>query len=127
MSTVFLFTWLAYILGGDAHYAYYVYFIMNINLLLVRLYFLKTMIGLKPFSFVRNVLVPIIGVAVFSCLIPYLITVQYEPSTIRLISNIGACMILTCLSIFFLGLKKQERTLIISNIKNKIYGKKLFK
>lgn len=123
MSTVFLFTWLAYILGGDAQYAYYVYFIMNINLLLVRLYFLKTMINLEPLSFISNVFIPVIAVTILSCLIPYYITTQFEPSIIRLVTNTIACVFFSCFSIFFFGLKKQERTLIINNIKNKIHGK----
>lgn len=127
MSSVFLLTWIAYSVGGAAEYAYYVYFIMNINLLFVRLYFLKTMIGLKPMAFVKNVLVRVIAVSFVSLLMPYVITQYCEASILRLIINTIVCLFSACISILFVGLNDKERVSILKFIKIKIYGKLLFK
>lgn len=127
MSTIFLLTWLAYEVGGSAQFAYYIYFIMNVNLLFVRLIFLKTMVGLKPVSYVKNVFLRILAVVAFSLLPPYLITCQFAPSSIRLIINIAICIIITFVSVYFVGLNNQERNSTVILIKNKIYGKLLRK
>ncbi len=90
--------------------------------LFVRLYMLRSMIGIKPFEFLRKVYLNVIVVTVISFVVPYFVNSWFETSLINFISVTLLSVVYTLVVIYFIGCNTEERALVlrqVEKIKNK--------
>lgn len=120
---IFPFTYIAYINGLSVESAYIIHITIFIAQLICRLYLLKKMIKLKIKYFWLQTLVKDIKVAIISSILPLLLFFIIPKSLIRFFILFVICIISTGISIYFLGMVKEERIIIKQYIK-KIKHKK---
>lgn len=92
--------------------------------LFIRLLFMRKMISLSIISFIKNVIFPITGVTLTSIWFPIL---YHYYSNGNLINTLICCLIsflVVCISIYTIGLSKQERNVVINIIKSRIVHNK---
>lgn len=120
---IFPFTYIAYINGLPVESAYIIHIIIFIIQLICRLYLLKKMIRLRIIYFWNQTLVKDVKVVIISSILPLLLFFIIPQSLIRFIILLVISMISTGISIYFLGMAKDERIIIKQYIK-KIRHKK---
>lgn len=84
--------------------------------LFARLYFIKHLLNISPMEYFVNVLLRCIFVALVSITIPLLITLMYEDSIVRLILVTIISAISTIVTIYFIGINKEEKMLASKSI-----------
>lgn len=114
-------TFLAFKLGASLYYAYYIYFIIYTILLFVRLYMIKDLIYLSGKLFIKKVILNVLLVTLLSLPAPLLIVYIQTVSFIRLIEVCILSFLSILIVVLFVGMEKQERTSIISIIKQKLH------
>lgn len=114
-------TFLAFKLGASLYYAYYIYFIVYTILLFVRLYMIKDLIYLSGKLFIRKVILNVLQVTLLSLPAPLSIVYIQTASFIRLIEVCILSFLSILIVVLFVGMEKQERTSIISIIKQKLH------
>lgn len=82
-----------------------------------RLLFLRKMVQLPFFSFIREVYLNVIIVTILSAIIPSAIHIYIENTTFRFLAVCISAVLTSALTIYWVGLKKEERALAISYIK----------
>lgn len=107
-------------LGYSPDSAIYASIFISIICLGLRLYMLKRMVSLNPLYFLKNVVLNVAIVAVFSMIIPFFIIVNVEEGFIRFFSNSIVCILGASLSICFIGFSKEERLYFYDVMKRKI-------
>ena len=113
--------WIFFAYGAAPQYAYYTYIAIKITVLITRMFLLKNMVGLNVDMYVKNVFAPIMITSIVA-ITPTIILYNYlDESIIRLFITIIVSVICTSTSILFLGMTRNERSLILSKIKNIIY------
>ena len=70
------------------------------------------MIGMPVGMYVRNVLLRIIPITIFSFMIPYVLVIFMEPSLLRLILTLISSIIVECVAVWFIGLDKDEKIFV---------------
>lgn len=106
-------TWLFFKYGAPVVSTYYIYIIIKILVLFVRMILMQKMINLKVSLYIKGVFLPIIFTSVVA-VIPALIIVNYlQPTYIRLLLTFIVSCISTALSALFIGMTKHERQVII--------------
>lgn len=119
--SVFPLTWLAFLFGYKAEVAYVIFIIIYFIIIFARLYVMKGLIGFPPFLFVHKVLFPILLVATLSLLLPILFTSLFDrEGFLRFILVTIICSLSVALSVFIIGLDKNETNVVLNTIKNKI-------
>lgn len=91
--------------------------------LFLRLYFLKSMVGLQTKRFISNVLYNILIVTIFSCIIPIFVQIYLKNDFIEFFIVTLVCVFGTLVCIFFIGLNYNERIFIIEKINNSLIRK----
>lgn len=96
-------------LGGNPESVYYIYGIISLVLIIVRLHLLNTIIGFNIKSYLKEVIYPIFLVVLFSSLLPVLIKTNFNSDFKNFItSSLFSCFcVLT--STYFFGINKLER------------------
>ena len=95
---------------------------LSLITLILRLVFLKKMIDLNVFIFLRSVIIPVLFVTFLSFLLLYSLYLYVGRSTNFLECIYVSCciMLINIFLIFFVGLKKSEKTTIFNLIKNRL-------
>lgn len=119
---VFPLTWFAFYLGASPVWAYIIYSSIYFVLIFVRIYLVKDLIYLKWSRFIRDVLIKCLIVTLASLFLPMLIYHVQSPSISRLIEILITGFLSTAISIYILGLEKNERFFINDYIKRKWTG-----
>lgn len=84
--------------------------------LFVRLWMLKSMVNLYVVEFIRNVLLNVLLVVLFSIILPGLVYLIMEDGLYRLMSVIVLSLFSSSVIILFIGCNKQERIFVIDKI-----------
>lgn len=114
-------TYLVFIMGGSPISAYYVYFIIYLVLMFLRLFLIKDLIKLKARTYIKNVYLIVVLVTLVALVAPSLICLFQKDSILRFIEVCCISSISTAASIYYLGLTSNERKTIIGLVKSKIY------
>lgn len=114
-------SWIAFSLGGKVEMAYYLFILIKALTLVVRMFLMQNMIGLKVKMFFLRVLLPIISTT-FIAVIPSIIIVKVMlPSYLRLAISLVVGVIMVGFSSFFIGMYSNERRAILRWAKKLIY------
>ena len=108
-----------YKVGFPPEFGYVATIITSIICLIARLYLLKEMVKLSIRAFFKDVLISIIIVTIIAFLIPIISRTILEPGVTRLFVVLGVSIASTILSILLFGISSEERSTLISIIKNK--------
>jgi hypothetical protein len=109
--------WIAFSLGATPLYAYYIYVFVKIAALIARMFLMEEMVNLKPSTYVRHALLPVILTSLVALLIPVTLHVVMAPSFLRLIIVTIVSVVSVVLSALYLGMTSGERTMILSTCK----------
>lgn len=121
--SVFPFTYIGFKIGIQVESAYVVYIFINSTLIIVRMLFLKKLVGLLPRLFVGSVLLPVMIVTTTSSLLPLLVHNCMDSSYVRLISVCIVSFLSACMIIYLVGLTKGERAFLIGAVRSFICKK----
>lgn len=102
-------TLISYLLGGNVFYAYYSYLITYVIVNIVRLFFMKAILGFSPKMFVDNVIYKIGLVALSAFIIPAILSNIIENSICCFFIVLISSIITTTVTIWLLGLDSKER------------------
>ena len=117
---VFPLTWLAFKLGGDAVWAYIIFFITYFVLIFVRIYLVKDLIQMPWMLYIKEVLV-VCAVVLLLAIIPPLAIYMLMPSSLwRLLLLCLVSFASNCLVIYWMGLRPVERDMVNGLLKKYI-------
>lgn len=111
-------TWIAFFMGASVIYAYYIYIIVKVSVLVARLYLLRDMLGFDPKVFIKKVYFRIIPVTMISLALPLLITCYMSASFIRLFVTTSVSVASVGIASLYVGMTRGERDVIMSKISN---------
>lgn len=106
--------------------ALFVVLIFDILGHVIALIIFKTLVTFSITDYFKKVIAPILEIIIISLLISYPIHLFLEESFLRLLLTLAACWICTGLSIYYIGLEKHERKMLIQlskSIKSRIFIK----
>lgn len=112
--------WCFFAMGALPEYAYYTYIAVKITVLIVRMFLLESMVGLKVSMYLRNVFVPIILTTILAIICPITLSFYLEQSLLRLMIIVTTSIISVSLCALYIGMTKGERNVIISKVQNMI-------
>lgn len=110
------FSYLGYKTGFPVETSYFIHITIFALQLVARLFLLKNMTGLQINYFVKNSILKGSYVTLLSIILPLLITTWLPPSFQRLILTITASTLSICISIYFIGIGPEEKSILRSNI-----------
>lgn len=84
--------------------------------LYLRLLFMRKMVSLSLLQYFKKVLLPILGVVTCVIIAPIVLHIYIEQSFINVILLIALSLFLSLLSIFIVGLSRNERTFVLKTI-----------
>lgn len=108
------------LMGAPAYYVFVVHLAMECVAQFGRMYILKDLINLRIKDYFITVYIPSILIALVSLVPPLLINNYMEGGVLRLFVTIIVSAISVCLSFFAIGLRKQEKVVIINYVKSRI-------
>ncbi len=114
-------TFVLFRLGCPAYYAIVVSIIIEFFLLFIRLIFLKKMIKLQIFAYVRHVLCP--SFICISLSIPLCIGIAYlfrEQVLFNFVCSFVCCLGITCVIALFIGFSKKQQAKLLNIVKVKM-------
>lgn len=117
---VFPFSWIAFYIGFEPQVAYMLYLIIYSILLFVRLYLLRDMVNLPIMMYVREVIFKIVPVMSICFIFSFLMIIAMPEGIMRLMIVCAFNIIITSLTVYYLGLSKGEKLYIKEVINNKI-------
>lgn len=116
----FPFSYILLRLGASAEMTVIVNIAIQATLLFVRLLLIKPMIALSIRQFVRNSVLPIIGVTIISAVLPLAWKYYSNPTSVNSLITMFLALFTSLLSIIYVGMKKTERTKVKQVIISKI-------
>ena len=123
MIMVFPVTYLFFKIGMPAYFAYVVFGVAVTLRIVVELYFLQKFIKLSPLYFIRKVIKP--SFVVSACaLLPFILQLRMDESLLRLMIIVMLSLLWSAFCVFFVGMNKDERKIVINKVKNIILKKK---
>lgn len=118
---VFPLTWLAFELGAPSESTYIAFIIVYTVVEIVRLWLMKEQLNFPVSMFMREVIIKIIIVVVFSVILPIIFIHYFESSMLRVVLSIIICLTSSIISINLFGLTEVERVQIVNIAKKKIH------
>lgn len=115
---VFPLTWIAFKLGFPVSSTYWIFFIIYFTLIFLRIYLVKDLIHINPFMYLKEVVLKGLIVALLSFSIPVSLSFSLSSSIGRLFLIILVSFTCSTLSIYIVGLDKEERFYVVSNLRN---------
>ena len=100
----------------------YIAIVIAVICLFLRLLLLRKMIGLSMQDFIMKVLTSVF-VSIITFSVPYFLTFQLEESFVRLLAISIVSLTTSTLSIYFLGISKEERQFLIHQIQSRIISR----
>lgn len=113
-------SYLAYYFGGEPETTYYIYLVLSVFLIYIRLYIVKRLVSLSIISFIKNVIIPCLIVTLASFIIPMFIYKCMNEGLTRLLIMCTSSILFSLFVIFILGLKRTEKQWIINMIQLKM-------
>lgn len=115
-SLVFPLTWIAYEFGSPVYVTYLIYFGVYLLLIFVRLYIMKGLLNFPVTLFVKLVLLRLVVVTPVAFLVPGLIVYCMDDSLERFFLCCVISILSTCLSVYVLGLEREERKIFFNKV-----------
>ena len=109
---VFPLTWLAYKLGGDAVWAYIIFFITYFVLIFVRIYLVKDLIHMPWILYIKDVLLICAKVLLLAVIPPLAIYLLMPSSLLRLFLLCIVSFLSSGLVMCWVGLRTEERQMV---------------
>ncbi|MGM9825353.1 MAG: lipopolysaccharide biosynthesis protein [Paludibacteraceae bacterium] len=106
-------------LGLSPVYCFVVRVLINLLTHIVRIFYLKRIMDFPSLVYLRDVMIPICLVTMGSVILPIALYMPGLPLW-RLCGSIIISMIVTIVIIWFVGMKKEERIMIMVTLKNKL-------
>lgn len=107
-------SYFAYRLGYPPESTYYIYLVLSVFLLFIRLYIVSGLVSLSITSFMSNVMMPCMVVSIVSLIIPILIFLLMSEGFSRLLIMCVCCFAFSLVAVFLFGLNKAEKKWIIN-------------
>lgn len=118
---IFFLSWLLVNFGYDAYIVYVVAIVINLIMFYVRLYLVSGLIGLQTKLYIREVVKPLLLVAILTSLLIFSTKLVFPKSLIYSLINMSLCIIISSILMFYIGLDKKSRlkygTLILNKFK----------
>lgn len=112
-------TFVFFYLGFEPTIAICISISLSAIALMARLYFMKIQLGIKPQEYIVKVLFRSISTLLLSIILPYVVYSYMFEGLNRLLMLILAVVVSNTIFIWFVGIDKAERGIIISKIKNR--------
>lgn len=116
-------TYLMFKMGFNPLAAYYVYFVIYLILMFLRLFLIKDLIRMKARVYIREVYLKVLIVTIVSLIAPSLICLLQQDSVLRFIEVCIVSSLSTLATVYCLGLMTNERIKMIGFIRKKICNK----
>ena len=116
-------SYIALMMGAEPEITYLIYFIVMIITLFVSLHVLSRLIDFSIKVYIRNILLPLIVVAVSSIVFTLIPVFLMPQGWLRLFVSTGLCLITSLPTFYFIGLDKKEKELVVMGyrvMKNKL-------
>lgn len=117
---VFPLTWLAFKLGGDAIWAYIIFFITYFALIFVRIYLVKDLIKMSWLTYIKEVLVVCLAVLLIAVIPPMMVYLMMPSSLLRLFIVCIVSFISSCGVTYWIGLRTDEREMVNRLVKKSV-------
>lgn len=111
-------SWLLFYYGASVESSYYLYILIKLLVLFVRMYLMQSMIGLNCLMYIKGVFLPITLTTLFSIILPMLIITFMDESILRFFILLVVSTISVIVSVLFLGMTRIERNIIIQKSSN---------
>lgn len=122
---VFPLTWIAFRLGFPAESTYVIFIAVYIGVEAARLYMMKWLLGFPPMLFIKDVILRILVVTPVALAMPlavvYLIP---DGSFFRLVLTVFSSVLMTLASVYFLGLSRHERGVVLQKLKSRFFTRR---
>lgn len=116
-------TYIAFRLGASPQTAYYIYLSVYFVLMLLRLYLIKDLIHMKAATYVKCVYLKVLMVTVFAFIAPIAVNFVMPESLLRFLVVCATSFVSASLSIYFVGLDRWERAIVVKLVNEKILFK----
>lgn len=123
--TNFPLTYIAFKLGADPLYSYYIYFGVYLVLMFLRLYLIKDLIKMSGKQFVSEVYVKSAVVTALAAILPLLLMFIMPDGFLRLVTICVVSAISTIVSVYAFGFTVDEKIMVVNFARNKF--RSLFK
>lgn len=123
---IFPIVYVCFAMGFPAYIAYVVHFVVFFTNLFVRIRLMRGILNITYKHYFRYVLIRIIPVLTLGLAFPSILCYYMENNLLRLVLVITMTIIELPILIYIIGLKSNERKLIIELIKNKVLKKKKY-
>ena len=117
---VFPLTYFAFKMGCPAEWAYIAYIAIYSVMDIVRLYLMKNLIDYHPSIYFKEVLLPVLIVTVVAVIPPFILNHYSADSVLHSLAVMFVSVCSSMAAIFYLGITKREREVVISKIKETI-------
>lgn len=114
-------SWIAFKLGGSPEAAYWILVGATLAVFAERIAFTCTQTGLPFRKVIGDVVVKSLYATIAAAIVPLLLFLLQEPSTVRTLEVVFSSFAATALAAFFLGSTPGERQAILNSIKNKLH------
>lgn len=111
-------SWLLFYYGASVESSYYLYILIKLLVLFVRMYLMQSMIGLNCLMYIKGVFLPITLTTLFSIILPMLIITFMDENILRFFILLVVSTISVVVSVLFLGMTRIERNIIIQKSSN---------
>lgn len=111
-------SWLLFYYGASVESSYYLYILIKLLVLFVRMYLMQRMIGLNYLMYIKGVFFPIVLTTLFSIILPILIIIFMDEDILRFFILLIVSAISVIVSVLFLGMTRIERNMIIQKSSN---------
>lgn len=111
-------SWLLFYYGASVESSYYLYILIKLLVLFVRMYLMQSMIGLNCLMYIKGVFLPITLTTLFSIILPMLIITFMDENILRFFILLVVSTISVIVSVLFLGMTRIERNIIIQKSSN---------
>ncbi len=117
--TNFPLTYIAFKLGADPLYSYYIYFGVYLVLMFLRLYLIKDLIKMSGKQFVSEVYVKSAVVTALAAILPLLLMFIMPDGFLRLVTICVVSAISTIVSVYAFGFTVDEKAMVVNFARNK--------
>lgn len=119
--TMFPLTWIAFLLGASPLWAYYIYAAVYLILTFLRMVLTKDHIDLSARTFARRVYMRVLIVSVTALPIPMILRFAMSESVLRFFIVCPVSLLCTATCIYYLGLDKTERGIVVKLLKKRLH------
>ncbi|MCQ2229181.1 MAG: hypothetical protein MJZ13_05505 [Bacteroidales bacterium] len=114
-------TYICYKMGSEPQAALIVSIAVSTFTLFVRLYFLKTQLGVSPREYISKVVVKTWGVALVCAVVPMMVYMNMEANLLRIVAVVATVVVCNSVAIWTMGIDAAERRMMVE------LGKKLLR